>query len=965
MASNRTNEDNGIRATAEASLLQGVFWGGFTSCLLSRHVSEFGLQPWRISLLTGFCCIGIGLSGLIPSLNERLRRGLSITFLAAALSAPIIEIQSPLLAIGALLHGGARPTKPAALAALVSFSSILIHPMLPLVFAVLGCFAPPALLKPKAETTSPFWGIQAGVCAVFGWVVSRSVVDPSLLGLQCYWLGAFFGLSVVPAVLPREFRALFRYLSIAVILAFFGLYPSSSTDLLSQGSSPIFTMLGIGASIGGMFAFSQPAASSGTKFSWIGAGLLLSTAINSDLQFPWWIAAISFCEMVWASSTLSRYAALATAIFWSAFGYQNWNPNWSTWTADTGIPGSDANLSAISTTHWDMASSFGLAEDPDRMSFNVNKEHYFRVHAQSARISTFGRGATAERRAGLISSLLSPEVAQTTIFGDLAGNVLTGLRALHNGPVTITTPSPQLIRRMAQISQPRRMLWLDPFVLLRPIHPNQALSESVPQDLIIEISHAPWGDSFQSRTDERHFKAIKKSLHKDGVYALLIHLAQWPELAPSRVAHLIGEHFVHMQLWLPPKGADSLLITASDQPFSWRDFKESAQKLQNARPLELASHAIAGGESIEPWPQNNKKEWPIDAPLRPILHLSTLSTYTADSAAIWTETGDDASKLDRGIRTKVRFLELLGRAAKGNMEEVFEAANDLIASSNDPAEALSPLIAPHLRDAKSHIDIARREGQGSKEWENAGRFATTARMLSPSSLEPILLQAEIAIGQGHLETARQRFEDALELNDTLLPALDGMARIEGLQDRPEEVEVWLRRAIKGNPQNWRTHHNLGLHLHRMERSQEGEKLLRRAVSLSNSEESEPRLALASLYLDSGESTRGLLESEKALSIEPNAMGWFIRGRAHFQLDAYEKAEEDFRRATLSDPDMHAARGAIGNVRIALGDLEGAAQAFRSALRFDPNNSAARENLLQVEQELGRQQNDSIRRDQSP
>ena len=83
------------------------------------------------------------------------------------------------------------------------------------------------------------------------------------------------------------------------------------------------------------------------------------------------------------------------------------------------------------------------------------------------------------------------------------------------------------------------------------------------------------------------------------------------------------------------------------------------------------------------------------------------------------------------------------------------------------------------------------------------------------------------------------------------------------------------------------------------------------------------------------------------------MSWFLRGRAHFGLREYETAEEDFRRAILADPKMDNARGAIGNCRIARGDLEGAAQAYRSALHFNPNNKAAKDNLIKVEQELSR------------
>ena len=97
-----------------------------------------------------------------------------------------------------------------------------------------------------------------------------------------------------------------------------------------------------------------------------------------------------------------------------------------------------------------------------------------------------------------------------------------------------------------------------------------------------------------------------------------------------------------------------------------------------------------------------------------------------------------------------------------------------------------------------------------------------------------------------------------------------------------------------------------------------------------------------------------MEVERALQIEKTA-AWYLRGRAYYNLSQWKKAEDDFRRATLSDPNHHASRGAVGLVQIEQGNLEGAAQTFRAVLRFDPQNDAARENLRIVEQEIAAQE----------
>jgi tetratricopeptide (TPR) repeat protein len=226
-------------------------------------------------------------------------------------------------------------------------------------------------------------------------------------------------------------------------------------------------------------------------------------------------------------------------------------------------------------------------------------------------------------------------------------------------------------------------------------------------------------------------------------------------------------------------------------------------------------------------------------------------------------------------------------------------------------------------------------------------------MLAPNNPIPKGLLGEIAIGKGLPDLARTHFQAILDIDAQNIIAIHGMARISGLEGKTDEVERWLNEAVAQDAQNWRNHHNLGRFHQQQGTLDVAEKSLKKARSLAPKDSIETRLVLCELYLDQGEATRALLEIERVIKIDATAKAWFLRGRAYFDLESWAEAEDDFRRATLTDPQFHDARGAIGNVKIAQGDLEGAAQAFRTTLRFDPNNEAAQQNLKLVEKELAK------------
>ncbi len=575
------------------------------------------------------------------------------------------------------------------------------------------------------------------------------------------------------------------------------------------------------------------------------------------------------------------------------------------------------------------------------------------------------RAAAAEAMAGLLGSLLPEQPRRALLLGDESGQAQ---RMLAPG-VTLTTTSvaaPRALRAVAGLDSRAERSWLLPGALLRPVHPALALRLSGEQDAIVDIARAPWVDGARAALDGARLDAAARRLGPGGVYLLCLHLGRLEPGAPQALAGMFLERFPATQLWLPPAGADTLLLVGSEAPIPLaRALDRAASRRDDLAALglesslDLAALALADADAIRAWIAESpearlRAELGAASFQRPVQHLASLAGHTAAPDRIWASVQPaQQEQLRPRIRAREAFLEVLGEAATGDLEAVFQRARTMLSESGAAGSAaLDPLLEPHLKEGREALARARSEGLTSPAWDLARAAAVTAQMLNPMSPDPPELLGDIALAQGNAPQARERYESALKLAPDRPSALTGLARAWRLQGEVAQAEDALRRAARAAPRSASVWQNLGVFLLETGRAAEAEEHLRRAASLDESAAA-PHLALAELALSRDDATRALVEVERVLRLENSGYAWYLRGRAHFALEQLDLAEEDFRNAVLADPRLAEARGAIGHIQALRGDLPAAQESFKAVLALQPDNEAARENLRRVTELLDR------------
>lgn len=548
-----------------------------------------------------------------------------------------------------------------------------------------------------------------------------------------------------------------------------------------------------------------------------------------------------------------------------------------------------------------------------------------------------------ERDFGVFLRYLFPDVGQIAILNDISGQVNMAIGTAENIQVEVHTPNTTLTRLVANQYEDKKSHWLKPnrqIIESKGYHPQSGKD----YDMVIESIHHPWPSSISNGFSKRHFEHLSRSLGESGIAAFIIHINEVQKHGMNVLASRLESTFKNTLYVLPKDNIDSILILCSRKKLEYSDLATSLSEDEDfwLGQIVLRSYPIHETDNVDLSPQN--------APTVPLAHLTELKDYLPEPADLWKNLPTkEQQPLEEKFKDHKEYLTLLTAGMSGTLQTLQQTSL--------PAELTANLIEPHIQSAKKHIRLAQVEGQSSTHWSDAQRYVLTAQLIAPKDTEPWLLLGDIAIGQGFIEKAREKYRKALELDPSSIEAINGLARAAGLQGNASEVKSLLFKAKELEPGNWITTYNLATFMLQENEVETALNLFQSTLELPNGDNEKTRIGLVECYIATEKWTRGLLEIDRLVqtTASPTAVMWYLRGRIHFGLELWDKAEVDFRKAALEDPQFHAARGSIGLIKIAQGDLEGAAQAFRSTLRFDPNNETARKNLQQVLEQLNASQ----------
>lgn len=575
----------------------------------------------------------------------------------------------------------------------------------------------------------------------------------------------------------------------------------------------------------------------------------------------------------------------------------------------------------------------------------------------------------ADRFLGHLPALLSQTPPRRVLIDGLGqGQVADAARQSSPGRIDVVEPS-SAVRSIARRSLPvTTRLLADPAVRLHRTWPSDG-----PWDAVIVDVPPPWAMGGGAPLTLRRLRAVRDSLSPEGLAILRLPLT---DLSPAELAAAgtaVGRVFPTVIAWLDPVKANHLVLTAwasERRPEArtvieaWsRDvLREDLQAAGLREPADLLERALTDRQGLALVGAGGRDSGgtAVVAAARVRRGRSTLPLAALESAGRPIEAmvsleglpPDVRNPLEERLRnaesSRTSYLKLLSFLATGKTKEAIGLAAQLAESSTNPARDLRALIAPWLRRGRA----LRLEGS----LEKAQAELATAYAFSPTDPEVNLELARTLLSLGRTDEAvpyvqRARDEDPTSIEPVLL-----LADVRLAQGRLADAAEGLTKAEPLFPTDVRLLVNLGYVLSQLSVGSEetiGARLARarvlfqRAASLAP-RMPQPRAGLAEVYYRQGDSEAALSEIDRALLLAPSCQYHSWRGHILSDLSRLEEAEAALQKAILECPEQLDALIMLGAVIADRGRPADARQMWEQVLAIDPANAAARENLAILE-----------------
>jgi len=584
-------------------------------------------------------------------------------------------------------------------------------------------------------------------------------------------------------------------------------------------------------------------------------------------------------------------------------------------------------------------------------------------------LETRGRAADAERMAGHLARALAPRFDRALVLGDSLGLVTAGLVRDLVEQTTVAVPDPEATRAHATVDTALSAAFLHPSVTLARGTTERVVRSTGPQDIIIEVSRVPWTDASRTLPGIRQLRARRELLEpRQGLYLLVVTVTR---LNNAALRGLLGDVLaVFPETWafLPPGGADQLMLASwtGDAKAYWDQFLavetialDQLAAIGLGSALDLADRAAVGPSGLAALAEGGRSAhgpWlPGDLHDGPYLGLEMLEPHLEGPGA-WLDSGPletIPSILEARVDAKSRFLRLLGKAARGDTEGVFDESRALLGTEGGQ-ETLDPLMAPYLERAEALLREARAAGLASRSWQKALAELEAARLMNPSSTAVLALQADTHLALGSVDRARSLYDEVLALDPGHLAALMGSAQAALLDDDFGQAETLLREGVQRNVRSWVAHHNLGEFLANAHRYTDAERHLKTAVELSGGNQAAPFAALSTVYLERGEVAASLLQANRALLVQDSAEHRYLVARAHYELGNPSIASTHAQKGALRDPNHLGNHFILGVIQAERGQHDQCMRTFKRVLELQPGNEPALANLRRCAELAGGQ-----------
>lgn len=219
--------------------------------------------------------------------------------------------------------------------------------------------------------------------------------------------------------------------------------------------------------------------------------------------------------------------------------------------------------------------------------------------------------------------------------------------------------------------------------------------------------------------------------------------------------------------------------------------------------------------------------------------------------------------------------------------------------------------------------------------------------------QPDVARALALHQQGRLAEAEPIYDGVIAAEPDNAEALSLLGTLYFQSSRHDAAVTTLRRAIALKPDQASTHANLGVALRALERHAEAAEALRQALVL-RPDYPEALSNLGLVLHQMAEFEEAIESFEKAIALRPNMAGFYLNlGGTYLHIGKHEDAAASFRTALQHNPKHAAAHSNLGVALHKLGRMEEAEAEMRAALSFKPDSAEAWRGLGLTLREQGR------------